>query len=421
MRFVRRASLVFSLVLIVAIAVGYVARTAGLEHDRDRALTGAAELGAARLTAIVDATTLAARAATEAPVTAEALASLHPGLGVCVVGPETASCAGRGPTPTDDAVAESTQLRRVFDAGDTEARSTSVVVYDSLMTIEAVGPILTVLVSAPADVMRSDSGSQTVWATTLLPAGVDTSGFAVDQGIRQTSASVARASGVYVVAAVENNVDLPVDEYRFYVLIFSLAVVLLLLAGVTIFLEQQNLLERASFDPLTRLPNRGEFERRAANIIGDSRSEGGACLLLFDLDGFKKVNDTYGHRAGDEMLKVVGSRLRKAVRDDDVVARWGGDEFVVLMPGINTEEMGARRALELAEQIGGRTRLDGVDDALRVKVSVGVAVWPVHGVNLDDLVIAADQAMYEAKRQGVTSQIAAPLRKPTSPPVTTSA
>ncbi len=419
MRFVRRASLVFSLVLIVAIAVGYVARTAGLEHDRDRALTGAVELGAARLTAIVDATSLAARAATEAPLTAEALASLHPDLGVCVVGTQNASCIGTGPTPSDDAIAESSRLRATLDADD--LRPTTVEVYDSLMTIEAVGPNLTVLVSTPADVMRNGSSSQTVWATTLLPAGVDTSGFAVDQGIRQTSAAVAAVPGVYVVAAVADSVSLPIDEYRFYVLIFSLAVVLLVLAGVTIFFEQRNLLERASFDPLTKLPNRGEFERRAASIIDDSRSDEGACLLLFDLDNFKQVNDTYGHRAGDEMLRVVGARLRKAVRDNDVVARWGGDEFVVLMPGIDTEEMGGRRALELAEQIGGRTRLDGVDDALRVKVSVGVAVWPTHGVDLDDLVIAADQAMYEAKREGVTSRMAAPLPEPTPPLVATSA
>ena len=323
--------------------------------------------------------------------------------------------------PSDDAVERSSRLRSALDAAITEPGLATVAVYDSLMTIEAVGPNLTVLVSAPADVMRRDSGPQTVWATTLLPDGVNETAFVVDQGIRQTSASVAGVPGLYVVAAVADSVKLPVDEYRFYALIFCLAVVLLVLAGVTIFVEQQKLLERASFDPLTKLPNRGEFERRAANIIDGSRSDEGACLLLFDFDGFKQVNDTYGHRAGDEMLTVVASRLRKAVRDNDVVARWGGDEFVVVMPGINTEEMGGRRALELAEQIGGRTRLDGVDDALRIKVSVGVAVWPTHGVELDDLVIAADQAMYEAKRDGVTSRMAAMPPQPTATLVSTSA
>jgi diguanylate cyclase (GGDEF)-like protein len=131
--------------------------------------------------------------------------------------------------------------------------------------------------------------------------------------------------------------------------------------------------------------------------------------LLFDLNGFKLINDTYGHHAGDEMLKVVGSRLRKAVRDDDTVARWGGDEFVVIMPGVVDSDMGERRALQLAEQISGRTRLDGVGEAMRVSVSVGVAIWPQHGSDLTTLVEAADQAMYQAKRNGTTCHVAKAL------------
>ena len=408
MQFVRRASLVFSLVLIVAIAVGYVARTAGLERDRDRGLTAAAEIGAARLTSIVDATTVAARSATEPQGAADALAGVDPDLGVCVVTDTTVACAGSGPMPTDDVIAD-TEMRRADVDPDEPAPMPDVTVYDSLVTISAEGPAVSVLVSAPVDAMDDSSGSERVSAATLLPPGATPGGFAVDRGIRQTAAPVTDALGVYIVAAVPDDVQLPVDEYRFYVLIFSLAVLLLLLAGITLWFEQRSLLERASFDPLTKLPNRSEFERRAANLIAPSREGDGACLMLFDLNKFKQVNDTHGHLVGDELLRVVGSRLRKAVRDDDVVARWGGDEFVVVMPGVTTEEMGSRRALELAEQVSGRTRLDGVAEALRVKVSVGVAIWPTHGVELDDLVIAADQAMYEAKRDGVTSRVAAPL------------
>jgi diguanylate cyclase (GGDEF)-like protein len=118
------------------------------------------------------------------------------------------------------------------------------------------------------------------------------------------------------------------------------------------------------------------------------------------------VNDTYGHHAGDEMLRVVGSRLRKAVRDDDIVARWGGDEFVVMMPGTADTEMAIKRAEQLAEQVSGRTRIEGVAEALRVRVSVGVAIWPRHGAELQALVEAADQAMYQAKRDGDTWHVA---------------
>ena len=407
MKFVRRASLVLSLVLIVAIAVGYVARTAGLERDRDRGLTAAAEIGAARLTAIVDATSVAAQAATQARGADDALAGVDPELGVCIVSTSTVSCAGTGPMPTDDVIADA-QARRAGNTPDDVGAAPDITVYDSLVTISADGPAVSVLVSARADAIDDSAGEERVTATTLLPAGVSPWGFAVHGGIRQTSAPVTDATGVYIVASVPDDVQLPVDEYRFYVVIFSLAVVLLFLAGITLWFEQRSLLERASFDPLTKLPNRSEFERRAAALMGPSREAEGACLMLFDLNKFKQVNDTYGHLVGDELLRVVGTRLRKAVRDDDVVARWGGDEFVVVMPGVTTEEMGSRRALELAEQVSGRTRLDGVTEALRVKVSVGVAIWPDHGVELDDLVIAADQAMYEAKRDGVTSRVAAP-------------
>jgi diguanylate cyclase (GGDEF)-like protein len=404
MKLVRRASLVLSLVLIVAIAVGYIARTSELENQRDLSLTSAAELGATELSSIVDATSVAARSATDPETAAVAMASVHRGLGVCVVDALTSSCSGDGPMPAT--VQLNKEIERRASSGSPSNVSTDLLVYDSLMSIEAVGPSVTVFVSAPPDIMRVRSG-HSVKATTILPDDTKIGGFSVSQNMRQTWARVDAANNVYVVAIGVDSVPLPAEEYRFYLIIFSLAVVLLLLAGVTLFVEQRSLHERASFDALTKLPNRGEFERRAADLIANSDGDdNGICLLLFDLNGFKQVNDTYGHTVGDEMLKVVGSRLRKAVRDEDVVARWGGDEFVVVMPGIDTEEMGSRRAMQLAEQVGGRTRLDTIDEPLRVKVSVGVAIWPHHGSDLDELVVAADQAMYEAKRDGTVCRVA---------------
>lgn len=492
----------FSLVLIVAIAVGYFARTTELSRDRDRDLAAAATLGAARLTAVIDATRVAAQTATgvdpsvvaltllgadvgslaeeldddrlrllariipttrtptvgpsldetvamlsgigdelvqigdelgderlatladrarsaaSEPTSAgatRALATVYPELGVCVVTADAGTCAGDGPTPTDDVLAAATQRRA--DVAPTGGVATSVTIYDSLLTIEAVGPDATVVSVGPADLMDDDGGA-TTWATTLLPAGFEANGFNIGQDARQTWAPVESATGIFVTAAGDNAVYLPPEEYRFYLVIFSLAVVLMLLAGVTLFTEHRSLVERASFDSLTKLPNRGEFERRAAELMSSAeRTEIGICLLLFDLNGFKKVNDTYGHAAGDQMLRLVGVRLRKAVRDGDIVARWGGDEFVAMMPGISSLEMGSRRACQLAEQISGRARLDGVQDPLRVKVSVGVAIWPDNGADLADLVIAADEAMYEAKRNGVMCLVAEPAPTPVPPPL----
>ena len=402
MRVVRRASLIFSLTLIVAIAVGYVARRMEMAGQRDQALTAAAEVGASRMAAIVGAIEIAAGSGSDPVVTAQALAAEHPELGVCVVDARDFSCAGEGPQP----VSRTADLRAERAGGDIEQGSADVNGYESLIIIEDDGPNVSVVAQLPAAAIV-DRGDIAVWATTLQPEGTSSGRYAVEDGIRQTATAVDSTSRLFVVARTEDAVHLPEGERQFYLLIFTLAVVLLVLAGATLVAEQRSLLERASFDPLTKLPNRGEFERRAADMIANAERQGGEiCLLLFDLNGFKMVNDTYGHHAGDEMLRVVGSRLRKAVRDDDIVARWGGDEFVVMMPGIGDSEMGAKRAEQLAEQVSGRTRLEGVPEALRVRVSVGVAIWPQSGVELHSLVEAADQAMYQAKRDGETWHVA---------------
>jgi diguanylate cyclase (GGDEF)-like protein len=403
MRVVRRASLIFSLTLIVAIAVGYVARRSEMSSARDQGLTAAAEIGSSRMSAIVDAVEIAASSGHDAAPTVNALTAAHPELGVCVVDAETISCGGDGPRPSNDVVEQRLADREELDGATGGAH---VDTYESLISIDADGPSVSVIAQLPSDAV-SGRGEIVVWATTFLPDRAAVNAFVVERGIRQTATVVTSAPGLYVVAATEDAVHLPSDERQFYMLIFTLAVILLGLAGATLIAEQRTLVERASFDPLTKLPNRGEFERRAVDVIATAgRQDSEVCVLLFDLNGFKLVNDTYGHRAGDEMLRVVGSRLRKAVRDQDIVARWGGDEFVVMMPGIADDEMGAKRAQQLADQVSGRTRLDGVQDALRVKVSVGVAIWPRHGADLHSLVEAADQAMYQAKRDGETWHVA---------------
>ena len=301
---IRRAALVFSLVLIVAIAVGYVARRAELAGERDLRITTAAELAASRLVNIVDTVSVAAASADaddDPATTAAALASIHPRLGVCVVAGDTTECLGTGPMPPPDAI-DANRAARFEGIFRWEP---AVTVYDQQMTIVADGPYLSVIAHGPADAIAAD-GDVSAWATTFLPSVRLAGGFAVEQGVRQTALIVDGAPGVYVIAAGQDEVMFPTEEARFYMIIFALAVILLVLAGITLVVEQRSLLERATFDLLTRLPNRSEFERRAVDVFATADRNGvGASLLLFDLNGFKQVNDTYGHHVGDEMLKEI--------------------------------------------------------------------------------------------------------------------
>jgi diguanylate cyclase (GGDEF)-like protein/PAS domain S-box-containing protein len=161
----------------------------------------------------------------------------------------------------------------------------------------------------------------------------------------------------------------------------------------------QQLLYLAERDPLTGLYNRHRFQVQLEQMInGASRSGAKFALYYFDLDDFKTINDTFGHRAGDSVLVRVGSEVAGIVRSGDVFARLGGDEFAVLCTHLPGDQIGAlsTRILDAISAIpfrfGGRN--------LRLTASVGVAVFPEHGTNADDLVAHADAAMYQAKSQG---------------------
>jgi diguanylate cyclase (GGDEF)-like protein len=167
--------------------------------------------------------------------------------------------------------------------------------------------------------------------------------------------------------------------------------------------------EQAVRDELTGLANSRRFrelvekEAERAERFGHQLS-----LVLVDLDDFKKVNDTYGHLQGDEVLKVLGRILLEESRGIDEPARYGGEEFVVALP-----ETGREGALELAERI--RTRLEtarirGVDGAAGISVttSVGVATLPDAASDTRELIAAADAALYEAKRMGKNRTVCAP-------------
>lgn len=121
-------------------------------------------------------------------------------------------------------------------------------------------------------------------------------------------------------------------------------------------------------------------------------------LLFLDLDQFKHVNDTLGHDVGDLLLKIVAERLKKQVREMDTVARMGGDEFTVVLPGVESPEAAGSVAERILNDMAQPFSLYGGE--VRVGASIGIAIYPLHGTTVQELMKHADVAMYAAKAAG---------------------
>jgi len=156
---------------------------------------------------------------------------------------------------------------------------------------------------------------------------------------------------------------------------------------------------KAQHDVLTQLPNRALFEDRLLHaIVRAGRNQEKVALLFVDLDHFKRINDAYGHEAGDQVLLRVARRLEDCVRSEDTVARFAGDEFIILLSGLNfmldVNVVAAKIALEMSKPI------DYKSTSLNISASIGVSVYPDDAENAELLLKAADVAMYHAKNQG---------------------
>ncbi|GAA0850506.1 hypothetical protein GCM10009113_32080 [Marinobacter szutsaonensis] len=164
-------------------------------------------------------------------------------------------------------------------------------------------------------------------------------------------------------------------------------------------LAQSQIRRQADHDLLTGLPNRAALLTLLGQAVNRADRENSRFALMFiDLDHFKPVNDRYGHQAGDELLRVIGKRLSGCIREEDVVGRHGGDEFLVITaPLANTDDAGviAQKITSVAAQ---PFRIE--DDAVQVGASVGVAIYPDNGTTVTELLQASDAAMYRAKASG---------------------
>ena len=168
--------------------------------------------------------------------------------------------------------------------------------------------------------------------------------------------------------------------------------------------ELKNLQEQvdhmARHDQLTGLPNRFHFQDRMQQALSQGRRRNTPFGLLYlDLNDFKKVNDEYGHDAGDTLLSVIGQRLLRCIRETDTVARMGGDEFTVLLTDLAGEESAERVAAMLIDLLSQPVPvLPGVEAS--VGVAVGIALYPLDGQEIDTLLSRADKALYQVKRKG---------------------
>lgn len=162
-------------------------------------------------------------------------------------------------------------------------------------------------------------------------------------------------------------------------------------------LAEQALRHQAHHDGLTGLPNKEHFLRHVEQSIVRAKEVGsGFAILFLDLDDFKTINDTLGHAAGDELLRAIAERLRKSVRGTDLVSRMSGDEFTVLLGGINDTQTAMKVADELHERVFVRMEIAGQN--VTPSGTMGISLFPVDGGDAESLLMRADTAMYHGKR-----------------------
>ena len=163
--------------------------------------------------------------------------------------------------------------------------------------------------------------------------------------------------------------------------------------------HSQHIEQLAFTDSLTGLPNRVLFEDRIGNTIATARRYNrGFAVMYLDLDRFKAINDGFGHHVGDEVLKAVARRLRSTLRESDTVARFGGDEFVILEPVVDGPSDSADLARKISNALQEPVLINGVPHDVRA--SIGIAMFPSDAADVEGLMEAADAALYRAKREG---------------------
>jgi two-component system, cell cycle response regulator len=216
-------------------------------------------------------------------------------------------------------------------------------------------------------------------------------------------------------AGARDFISKPFDLLEVHKRIHNMLEVRLLYKELAQYSKQQQ--ELALHDPLTGLPNRRLLEDRIATVLQHAmRQHTKAAVMYLDLDGFKGINDTYGHAYGDEVLKLVARRLTGCSRKEDTVARVGGDEFVIVLGDVGTLRDAQEPAAKLIEAVSEPYLINGI--TLKLSTSIGISLFPDDATSVESLIAVADSALYQAKRSGknrcCVAALAAPL--PDAPP-----
>ena len=408
MRLIRLGALVGSVVLLVATTVSMFNNRSELRSEQNARVTAAVLVSDQSVESTIIRAAAVSDLANELTDPADLARSFGADVSACVSAGDEARC-------TDVDLLALSGFGEAA-AASTQAGAPALVVdetTDTLLLVNRQG--VTAALRLPADALIdaraaatiADYGADVEIVLSSAPAGDDerSGPLSVDgrRVVTDTLGLPNDGGSVRVTASIVDDVGLLGDGAFGYLMLLALGTVLMALAGWTFLLDRRTLERRATTDELTGLVNRREFERiTEEELLAAERFNTGVCLMLIDLNGFKQINDTLGHQFGDLVLQAAAARLKSAVRDTDVVGRWGGDEFVILLPGIE-DGTGVRAS---AERIGRSLADTAIVGEVIVTAAIGAALFPRHGRELDDLISAADVAMYSAKSTGVAYRLA---------------